>query len=184
MLEQWKTIQDFPNYSVSTHGRVKGPRKSILKPVDGGQGYLKVTLTKDGKHIDKRINRLVAQSFLSNDDNLPLVMHLDNNRQNNHVSNLKWGTHAENNQWMYDCDRHPITLTDAGREKACAKRRTPIKAIDIRSGKCLYFDGQHDAARALNVTQQHIWGVCNGYRKSTGGYKFEYVKGGDEDERY
>jgi hypothetical protein len=42
------------------------------------------------------VHRLVAQAFLPNPNNLPVVMHKDNNKYNNHVSNLKWGTYSEN----------------------------------------------------------------------------------------
>ena len=179
MTEKLIYLEIFPGYSISNKGRVKGIRKNVLKPVDGGQGYLKVTLSKNGKHVDKRINRLVAEAFIPNPDSLPLVMHLDNDRSNNHIENLSWGTHSENNQYMHDCKRHPLTLTDEDREKAYSKRRSPIKAININTGEEIFFISQHEAARKLNVSQQHIWGVLNGYRRSTGGYCFEYLNKGD-----
>ena len=53
----------------------------------------------DGKLLrrdNKSIYRLSAQAFLPNPDNLPLVMHLDNDTLHNHISNLKWGTPSEN----------------------------------------------------------------------------------------
>lgn len=182
MRENWIEIKNFPGYSISDKGRVKGVRKNILKPVDGGQGYLKVTLSKNGKHTDKRINRLVAEAFLPNPNSLPLVMHIDNNRSNNNVENLSWGTYSENNQYMYDCKRHLLNLTDETREKAYMKRRSPVKATNIITGENFIFVSQHDAARQLNVSQQHIWGVLNGYRKSTRGYYFEYLNKGDSDD--
>lgn len=181
-MEKWRNIDGYPGYEISNRGRVKGIRKNVLKPVDGGQGYLKVTLSRNGKHTDKRINRLVAQAFIPNPEGLPVVMHKDNNRSNNNIDNLAWGTHSENNKWMHDCGRHPLTLTDEDREKAYAARRTPIKAVDVKTNDEIFFKSQHDAARALNVSQQHIWGVLNGYRRSTGGYRFEYVDGGENDE--
>lgn len=102
-------------------------------------------------------------------------MHLDNNPENNHIDNLQWGTYAENNKYMWDCGRHPVTLTDDDREKAYEIRRTPIIAINCLTGERIYFISQHEAARQLNVSQQHIWGVLNGYRRTTGGYTFEYT---------
>ena len=75
--------------------------------------YLSCKIDKDGykdlclvcedsirRHF--RIHRLVAATFLDNPDDLPIVMHLDNDKQNNHFSNLKWGTVAENTQQAYD----------------------------------------------------------------------------------
>lgn len=174
-MEEWRDIEGFPGYMVSDRGRIRGVRKNILKPVDSGQEYLKVTLTKNGRHIDKRINRLVAQAFIPNPDDLPIVMHLDNDRQNNCVDNLAWGTHSENNYWSFACGRHPITLTDEGREKAYSKRRSSVIAVDINTGEEVYFISQREAARVLGVSQQHIWGVLNGYRRSTGGFRFRYA---------
>lgn len=184
MLEKWRDVDGFPGYRVSNLGRVKGPRKNSLKLVDGGQGYLKVTLSNNGKHMDKRVNRLVAQAFLPNPENLPVVMHRDNDRSNNRVDNLAWGTYSENNQWMHTCGRHPTNISDEDREKAYKIRRSPVKSINLDTLEERFFDSQHDAARSLGVSQQHIWGVLNGHRRSTGGYRFEYMaKGGHDDAR-
>ena len=174
-MEEWRDIPHFPGYSVSSKGRVSGPRRPLLTLVKQ-DGYLKVTLIReDGKHVDKRVNRLVAEAFIPNPYNLPIVMHGDNDRTNNNVWNLSWGTYAENNQYMHDCGRHPLTLTDEDREKAYQVRRTAVIAIDTRTSERIRFISQHDAARALGVMPQHIWGVLNGYRRSTGGYRFEYA---------
>lgn len=175
-MEEWRDIDGFPGYQISNMGRAKGPRKENLKLVEESNGYLKITLSRNGKHTDKRINRLVAQEFLPNPDNFPIVMHIDNNRKNNNVENLAWGSYSENNQWMHTCGRHPLTLTDEDREKAYAARRSPVKAINVSTSEELFFDSQHDAARALGISQQHIWGVLNGYRKTSGGYRFEYTE--------
>lgn len=175
-MEKWKTIKDWPGYSVSARGNMRGPRAEKLKLVETEDGYLKVTLCANGKRQDKRVNRLVAEAFIPNPENYSLVMHLDNDRKNNNVDNLAWGTHSENNQYMYDCDRHPINLTDNAREKAYSIRRAPVKAINIDTGDIISYVSQHEAARQLGVSQQHIWGVLNGHRRSTGGYRFEYAE--------
>lgn len=178
MDERWLPICDFPGYWVSDHGRVYGPgrgrRGNFLKPVLQN-GYYKVTLTKNGHKIDKRINRLVAYAFKENHKNLPLVMHWDNDRTNNHIDNLDWGTHAENNQYCWDCGRHPFTLNETAHANAKEARRTPVMAINISTGERMKFPSQHDAARVLGVSQQHLWGVLKGIRRSTGGYRFEYL---------
>lgn len=172
-MEEWRDVDDWPGYEVSSKGRVKGPRKTLLKLVKGNNGYLKVTLCSNGRRKDKRVNRLVAEAFI------PMVMHQDNNPMNNNVENLSWGTYSENNQWMYTCDRHPINLANESREKAFAKRRAPVEAINIETGEKTRFISQHEAARQLGVSQQHIWGVLNGHRRSTGGYYFHYIERGD-----
>ena len=61
-------------------------------------GYLKYTLRFEGKKYDFRAHRLVAQYFLENPLNLPIVHHINNDKLDNRVSNLKWVTIEENNK--------------------------------------------------------------------------------------
>ncbi len=94
-MEIWRDIEGFENYQVSTWGRVRGP-KCILTPYQNQKGYLKVGLTKNGKCHKKRVNRLVAMAFIDNPDGLPFVDHIDGNKQNNSVTNLRWVTDEQN----------------------------------------------------------------------------------------
>lgn len=60
------------------------------------QGYLRVYLYKDRKVHRKLIHRLVAETFIGNPNNLPVVNHIDGNVKNNNVDNLEWVTDREN----------------------------------------------------------------------------------------
>lgn len=109
-IEIWKQIDDFPDYAVSNFGRVMriAPRPSnggtrtkpgkILKLHPNRRNeYLQVNLYRDKKMTTKRVNRLVADAFLPPPtDEQTDCAHNDGNRQNNHVSNLRWTTHREN----------------------------------------------------------------------------------------
>lgn len=178
MEERWLRVPDEDGYWVGNRGRMYGPGRwgngQILEQTLQN-GYYKVTISHNGRKRDRRVNRLVAQAFVPNPYNKPLVMHLDNNPENNTADNLQWGTYSENNKYCWDSGRHPGTLTDEGREKAMEKRSTPIVAISLSTGEHIPFASQHDAARSLGVGQQHIWKVLKGIRKSTGGYRFEYL---------
>lgn len=59
-------------------------------------GYMIVNLTKDGKSKSVRVHRIVAEAFISNPDNLPLVNHKDEDKTNNRPENLEWCTHQYN----------------------------------------------------------------------------------------
>ena len=97
-LEQWRTISGFPNYMISSCGRVMNITSfRILKPYLCGD-YLSVCLCYNGNQITKTIHRLVAEAFILNLINLPCVDHKDRNCLNNHLSNLRWCTRKENNQ--------------------------------------------------------------------------------------
>lgn len=62
------------------------------------KGYKAVDLYYKGKRYKWLVHRLVAESFISNPENHPIVLHLDSVRMNCNVNNLKWGTYSENNK--------------------------------------------------------------------------------------
>lgn len=95
MQPQWREIPEYEHYQVSDTG--------LVRTLDGGylkqqvyNNYLSVRLYKEGAGIWKKVHRLVAQAFVSNVNNHPIVNHLDYNTFNNHAYNLVWVTHREN----------------------------------------------------------------------------------------
>lgn len=97
-MEMFKTIKEYPLYSVSTMGRVKkNSDNKILSPSKKPNGYLQINLfTNDGRRKKEYVHRLVAITFVPNENRLPEVNHIDGVRDNNQVSNLEWVTHDEN----------------------------------------------------------------------------------------
>lgn len=94
MLE-WVKIKDF-DYSVNNKGEVKNNKTNrILKTTTSTSGYLFVQLC-EGKTYMKYVHRLVAEAFIPNPNNLPQVDHIDGDKKNNVVSNLRWVTVSEN----------------------------------------------------------------------------------------
>jgi hypothetical protein len=98
MEEIWKTIEDFPNYEVSTFGNIKNKiTRKILKPSLNSSGYYRCTFINNLKKKTITIHRIVAQTFLQNPENKPTVNHKDRNRLNNTLENLEWATYIEQN---------------------------------------------------------------------------------------
>lgn len=84
-------------YLVSNYGEVKNIKTDkISKGTVNKNGYIKISLTKDGKLSNKLIHRLVAEAFIPNTDNKPMVNHIDENPSNCMVNNLEWVTANEN----------------------------------------------------------------------------------------
>ena len=99
MVEIYIKIEGFENYSVSDHGNVRNDKTGrILKGSDNGEGYLLAFLMKNKKRNFKCIHRLTAEAFLLNPENKQFVDHIDNNRQNNNLINLRHATVQENAQ--------------------------------------------------------------------------------------
>lgn len=93
--EKWKQVED-TNYEISDHGRLR--RKGQRKLISGGlnNGYYKVSLKTSEGVVARSIHRLVAQAFIPNPENKEMVDHIDGNRINNNVTNLRWVSAEEN----------------------------------------------------------------------------------------
>ena len=87
MQEIYKTIKGFENYEISNLGNVKNNKKGIMMKVfiDKSTGYYKINLTNINGKKKKRIHVLIAQAFIPNPDNKPIVDHIDQNKQNNSI---------------------------------------------------------------------------------------------------
>ena len=104
--EIWKDIKGYEGlYQVSNLGRVKSlnykktGKEKILKADTDKDGYLRVCLSKNGKHKNYIVHRLVAIAYIPNTNNYPIVNHRDETQQNNKASNLEWCTCTYNNNY-------------------------------------------------------------------------------------
>lgn len=87
------------HYVVYEDGRIWSNKKNDwLKISLNNAGYKQVTIGKEYWTL----HRLIATLWIPNPDNLPQVMHLDNNKCNNLPSNLKWGTNSQNQKHSYN----------------------------------------------------------------------------------
>lgn len=123
IMEIWKDVPGYVGlYQVSNYGNVK----SILY----------------NKRKTFSIHRLVAAAFIPNPDNKPCVDHIDGNRLNNHVDNLRWATHLENNN-------NPITLY---RKRQAAKKGF----LSCRYGKIGILNGKSKAVIRFSMNNKLI----------------------------
>lgn len=195
-IEEWKFISGFENrYMVSTLGNVKSLNQKVrtkggsmrtvfgktLKPLDRGHGYLSVCIQK--KHY--AIHRLVAQAFIPNPENKPMINHKNGIRTDNRVENLEWCTNSENQTHAVKT----LGVIHKGYNKGkCGKRWIHFDMYghcyaQIKKGHIInHFFSSLDAEKATGINASCIRAVCRGERKQAGGFEWQYlIKGGDNE---
>ncbi|MBO0949107.1 HNH endonuclease [Fibrella forsythiae] len=102
--EQWvpivfKDIEDAPVYQISNYGRLRSFQASAGGAIIKGsviQGYRSLNIRKKGKTINRYVHKLVAEYFLeAGRPDQTYVVHLDHDKLNNRVQNLRWATQGE-----------------------------------------------------------------------------------------
>jgi hypothetical protein len=116
-LEEWRDVEGWPEYRVSSWGRVLGMRGAILAPRPD-RGYVSVTLCREGEHRSEWIHRLVLFAFVGPP---PTPEHEGDHenkvRSDNRLGNLRWLTKADNlaqREFEHGEDRAQAKLTEDG----------------------------------------------------------------------
>lgn len=172
--EIWKAYPYIPGIEVSTFGRVRTldrvtstekmtrfQKGRVLKQSDNGSGYLKVNIPINGKQASKRVNRLVAQTFIKNPNNLPQVNHKNCVRDDNRVKNLEWCTASYNQKYR---EKHGVSQTESAGH--------PLFAIKMATLEVLHFRSQQEAGRVLGFGQGNIGAVIRRKQEYTNGLWF------------
>jgi hypothetical protein len=95
-MEEWRDIPEFPGYKVSSLGNVEGKFGRLLKLCVGNHGYYRVSLRKENKTYHTMIHTLVALMFIGTRPENYDIDHIDRNRTNNILSNLRYVSRSIN----------------------------------------------------------------------------------------
>ena len=158
--EEWRLVEGTEDYYISNRGRFKHGKK-LLKTKPGLDGYPRCNLGKN----KKRVHRLVAQAFIPNPDNLPVVDHIDGCKTNNNVENLRWVTQQENIQAAYD----------TGLFENVGKHRNKALAVFTEDDNVFIYDTLAEAGKEFNIPFQAISKVLQGRNKQFRGLRFMRV---------
>lgn len=158
-MDEIKEIDGLSGYFVSPRGYVISCKRSkpiILRPyIDDHGYYIYGFFTNDKKIVFKKLHRLLAEAFIPNPNHLPFVLHYDDDRDNNRLSNLRWGTPKENSQ---DMKRNEHDL------------HRPVYCLELNT----FYRSTEDAAKAIGVSRTSITAICKGRAPSIHGIHFCY----------
>lgn len=191
--EEWRDIDGYEGlYKVSNKGRVKSliketrignrikvhPEK-ILQPAIGKRGYWVVGLSKGGKATTKTLHRLIAVAFIPNPENKPCIDHIDTDRTNCSIENLRWVTAKENSNNPKTIDKNRNKMVGLWRMGKFEGRDNityiHVGQYDLNGVLIKEWDSIIDAAKTIHVDGSSISAVCLGKRKTAGGFIWKHI---------
>ncbi len=130
--EEWRSISGYVNYQVSNIGRVRNATTGlVLKEQISNVGYRNVGICLDKKQKRFLTHRLVAGEFIDNPDNKKCVDHINHDKGNNTINNLRWVSTSENS-----ANRTKRTNTSSKYKGVCIyKRDSTWQALIKINGK-------------------------------------------------
>ena len=161
--EEWKVIKNTNDkYYISNMARVYSLKVNrLLKPWSGvtNGGYYQVSI--DYKY--HMLHRLVAQTFIHNPNNYPIINHIDGDKANNRIDNLEWCTTSYNNS--------PENMTNYKSNLNGGNRKKPVRCVETG----VIYKSLTDAAKSVNVGKTQIRRACYGIIQTSRGFHWEFV---------
>lgn len=150
-MEEWKQINDYPNYSISSLGQVRiNKTGKILKNVKGKSGYLQICLCKNGIRKSYLIHRLVGIHFLPNWNNLKDIDHKNRDRLDNKVFNLRWVSRSDN------CINKPKKLNCSSKYRGVHFKDNKWEASIKRNNRQKYIGRFNTEEEAYNSWKKYV----------------------------
>ena len=165
-----KDVKGYENiYAVTEEGQVWSYRsKKFLKPYTDGHGYLKVKFCTGGGNVQRRVHRIVLETFNPVEGMEELeVNHLDENKLNNNLSNLSWTTRLENIRY------------GTGIQRSAEKRGKAVEQYTMDGELIAEYPSMSEAERQVGISNSNISRVCNGHGVSAGGYIWRFADNGN-----
>lgn len=186
-IEVWKDIDGYLGlYQVSNLGRVKSLdryinngkclvfKKGQILKIKEYKGYCYIKLSKHHKYNQYLVHRLVAQAFIPNPENKPCIDHINTNRTDNRVENLRWVTQKEN-------VNNPISISKMKKNHHLKNRfgklhpsSKPIIQFTKDGEFIRKWDCIKDVERELNFSGGYVGNCCKGKYKTAYNFIWRY----------
>ena len=156
MEEEFKKIEGYENYEISNLGNVRNiDTGRFLKPSKNNGGYYHLNLNKNGTIRKLYIHRLIGLHFIPNPDNLPFIDHIDRNKTNNSITNLRWISKSNNCRNKSKKQNTSSKFIGVSFHKANGKYVAQIN-INKQNKYIGLYETEEDAGRAFdNFVKQH-----------------------------
>ena len=157
-VESWRPVKGWPGYSVSDTGRVCGPR-GLLRGDKGNRGHQRVTLCRRGARRVVGVAILVLEAFDGPRPRGLFALHDDDDKANNRLSNLRWGTRADNAKDARRNGRTPVgARVGTSKLRPCCVRDLRARAAAGESAAALARELGISRAAASAAIRGDTWG--------------------------
>ncbi|KAA6303151.1 MAG: hypothetical protein EZS26_000754 [Candidatus Ordinivivax streblomastigis] len=187
IIEIWKDIPEYEGfYQASNLGKIKSCKRYVLHPQYGKQlinekvlkqnlsttGYYQLLLCKNGKPKRYKTHRVIAQTFIPNPENKPMIDHINGIPTDNRVENLRWVNQTENMN-------NPIFVkrtSEKHKGKINNHFSIPVIQIDKNHNIINRFLSSMEAQRITGINHNGINRVCAGKQEHAGGYFWKHAE--------
>lgn len=149
-----KKINEFEDYSITKEGEIFSHKTNKwLKPIFDCDGYRQITLCKNNKRYTKRMHKLVALTYISNENNLPIINHINGIKTDNRIENLEWCSHSHNNKHAFEFGLKTISNKQKLRISLQGKLRAKI-VLNTQTG--IFYESLTEAAKLLGYNYKYL----------------------------
>ncbi len=158
----FKVIKDFPNYQINECGLIKSVHvKKMLKHQVSRRGYFSVIISGENGPKHKYIHRLVAETFIPNPGNLPQVDHINGDKSDNTIENLRWASNLENMRGFGYENRLSLSRDSVGL-RLIAKSDTNSYSFNTKADLLKHF-GYSKPTSNIMMNHLYSYGKLKGY---------------------
>lgn len=199
--EEWKPIPKFKGeYEASTLGRIRSVDRIVIDSIGRRHAYkgmvIKQSIDSDGYNIvtlfgkTQKVHRLVASTFILNENKLPQINHKNEIKTDNRVDNLEWcdakynanyGTAKARKMFTYKSRHGEDFISNLGKkyskkatEASVLKTRKSVLQFTLNNIFIKRFDSISSAVRETNIYKSGIIRACKGEYKQAGGFIWKY----------